>query len=126
MNQECYRIVFFDQGVLRTRHLKIYKRTFYLIAFLLFFLTIFFCDYIQLKKHALDLNRVRQTVQFQTSQIQFFTMRIEELEGQLSKLMDFDKRIRVIANLERNQEMVSFIGTGGTPPTNRRAKLKTE
>ncbi len=126
MNQECYRILVFDQGALRTRHLKIYKRTFYLFAFLLFFLTIFFCDYIQMRKQAFNLNRVRQETQFYKSQIQFFTMRIEELEGQLSKLMDVDKRIRMIANLERNQEMVSFIGTGGTPPTNRQAKLKTE
>ncbi len=126
MNQECYRIVFFDQGVLRTRHLKIYKKTFYLIAFLLFFLTIFFCDYIQMRKQAFDLNRVRQEAQFQKSQIQFFTMRIEELEGQLSKLMDFDKKIRVIANLERHEEMVPFIGIGGMPPTDRHAKVKTE
>ena len=126
MNQECYRIVFFDQGVLRTKHLKIYKRTFYLIAFLLFFLMIFFCDYIQMRKQAFDLNRARQEVQLQKSQIQFFTMRIEELEGQLSKLMDLDKRIRVIANLEQKQEMVSFIGTGGTPPSDRHDKVKTE
>jgi len=69
---------------------------------------------------------VRQEAQFQKSQIQFFTMRIEELEGQLSKLMDFDKKIRVIAHLEQNQEMVPFIGTGGNPPANRRVKLKAE
>ncbi len=126
MNQECYRIVFFDQGVLRTRHLKIYKRTFYLFAFLLFFFMIFFCDYIQMRKQAFNLNRVRQEAQLQKSQIQFFTMRIEELEGQLSKLMDFDKKIRVIANLERHEETVPFIGLGGAPTTDRYAKAKTE
>ena len=126
MDQECYRIVFFGHGSLKPWHLKIYKRSFYLIAFLLFFLTIFFCDYIQMRKQIFDLNRVRQQAQFQKSQIQFFTMRIEELEGQLSKLMDLDKRIRVIANLEQKQEMVSFIGTGGTPPSDRHDKVKTE
>ena len=79
-----------------------------------------------MRKQAFDLNRARQEVQLQKSQIQFFTMRIEALEGQLSKLMDFDKKIRVIANLEQNQGMVSFIGTGGIRPTNRRAHLKEE
>ncbi len=79
-----------------------------------------------MRKHAFDLSRVRRESQFQKSQIQFFTMRIEELEKQLSKLMDFDKKIRVIANLEQKQEMASLIGTGGTPPANRRAKIKTE
>ncbi len=116
MDQECYRIIFFGHGSLKTRHLKIYKRTFYLISFLLFFLMIFFCDYIQVKKQAFDLNRLRQEAQLQESQIQFFKIRMAEMEGQFSKLMDFDKRIRIIANLERNQEMVPFIGIGGTSP----------
>jgi prefoldin subunit 5 len=78
------------------------------------------------KKQAFDLNRLRQEAQFQKSQIQFFTTRIEELEGKLFKLMDFDKRIRMIANLERNQETVPFIGMGGAPSNVRHNKLKTE
>jgi prefoldin subunit 5 len=87
---------------------------------------LFICDYIQVKKDAFDLNRLRQEARFQKSQIQFFTTRIEELEGQISKLMDFDKRIRIIANLERNQEMVPFIGMGGTLSTDRNDPLNTE
>lgn len=106
--------------------MRIHKRAFYIIAFLLCFLMLFFCDYIQMKKQAFDLNRLRQEAQFQRSQIQFFTTRIEELEGQLSKLMDFDKRIRVIANLERNQEMVPLIGIGGVPSNVKYNTLKSE
>jgi prefoldin subunit 5 len=87
---------------------------------------LFFCDYIQVKKEAFNLNRLRQESEIQKSQIQFFTMRIEELEGQLSKLMEFDKRIRMIANLERTQEMVPFIGMGGDFPIDRHDKLKKE
>ncbi len=126
MNQECYGFIIFDPNSIRTRPLRIRKRTFYLIAFLLFSLMIFFCDYIQMRKQAFDINRVRQESQFQKSQIQFFTTRVEELEGKLSKLMNFDKKIRVIANLERHEEMVPFIGIGGMPPTNRHDKVKTE
>lgn len=126
MYREYYNIVFFNQGSLRPRHLKIHKRTFYIITLLLFFSMIFFCDYIQLKKQAFNLNRLRQESEIQKSQIQFFTMRIEELEGQLSKLMEFDKRIRMIANLERTQEMVPFIGMGGDFPIDRHDKLKKE
>ena len=124
MYRECYNIVFFDQGGLRPRHLKIHKKTFYLITFLLFFSMIFFCDYIQLKKQAFNLNRLRQESEIQKSQIQFFTMRIEELEGKLTKLKEFDKRIRMIANLERTQEMVPFIGMGGDPSVARHDKYK--
>jgi hypothetical protein len=48
------------------------------------------------------------------------------VEGQISKLMDFDKRIRIIANLEKNQEAVPFIGMGGTLSTDRHDELDTE
>ncbi len=126
MDRESYGFVIFDPNGARTRPLRIRKRTLYVIAFLLLSLMLLFCDYIQLKMHAFDLNRVRQEAELQKSQIQFFSMRIEELEGQLTKLTDFDKKIRVIANLEQNQEMAPFIGTGGNPPANRHTNIKAE
>jgi hypothetical protein len=122
MDRECYHIVFFGQGSLKTRHLKIHKKTFYLVTFCLFLFMLFFCDYIQVKKQAFNLNRLRQESTLQKSQIQFFSIRIEELEGQLSKLMEFDRRIRMIANLERTQEIVPFIGMGGDPSVGRHDK----
>jgi hypothetical protein len=126
MDQEFYRIVIFGEGSLKTRNLIINKKTFYLIAFLLCFLMLFICDYIQVKKHSFDLNRIRQEARLQKTQIQFFMTRIEEVEEQISKLMDFDKRIRIIANLEKNQEAVSFIGMGGTLSTDRYDQLDTQ
>jgi murein DD-endopeptidase MepM/ murein hydrolase activator NlpD len=70
------------------------------------------------------LNRLRQETQTQRSQIQFFSGRIEDLEKQLSKLKDFDRKIRIIANLEKGTEMAPFMGMGGPSPSDIREKLK--
>ena len=48
------------------------------------------------------------------------------MEKQLSKLKDFDKKIRIIANLERSQESTPFMGMGGPSPSDIREKLKGE
>jgi murein DD-endopeptidase MepM/ murein hydrolase activator NlpD len=64
-------------------------------------------------------------MQTQKSRIHFFLAKIEQLEIQLSKLKDFDRRIRIIANFEkRGQETMSVLGLGGPSPSDIRGKLK--
>jgi murein DD-endopeptidase MepM/ murein hydrolase activator NlpD len=130
MDKEYFTILIFGHKTSKTRHLRIPKKTVkisvYLCAFAFLSTTFFFCDYIQVKKKAFELNRLRQETQNQRSQIQFFSARIEDLEKQLSKLKDFDKKIRIIANLERGQEVAAFMGMGGPSPSDIREKLKKE
>jgi len=130
LDKEHFNILVFGHKTSKTRHLRIQKKTvkisFYLFAFALLSSTFFFCDYIQVKKKVYELNRLRQETQNQRSQIQFFSARIEDLEKQLSKLKDFDKKIRIIANLERGQDAVPSMGMGGPSPSDIRDKLKRE
>jgi murein DD-endopeptidase MepM/ murein hydrolase activator NlpD len=130
MDKEYFNILIFGHKTSRTKHLRIHRKTFkivlYLSAFALLLTTFFFCDYIQVKKRAFELNRLRQEAQTQRSQIQFFSARIEDLEKQLSKLKDFDRKIRIIANLERGAEAAPFMGMGGPSPSDIREKLKGE
>ena len=129
MDKEHYSILIFGPKTSRSRHLKIRKKTFkialYLFAFALLSTTFFFCDYIQVKKKAFELSRLREEAQAQKSQLHFFSSKIEDLEKQLSKLKDFDKKIRIIANLERGQETTSLMGMGGPSPSDIRDKLKS-
>ena len=129
MDKEHYNILIFGPKTSRSRHLKIRKKTFkialYLFAFALLSTTFFFCDYIQVKKKAFELSRLREDAQAQKSQLHFFSSKIEDLEKQLSKLKDFDKKIRIIANLERGQETTSLMGMGGPSPSDIRDKLKS-
>ncbi len=104
----------------RTRHVKIPKKTFkialYLSSFALLSATFLFCDYIQVKKKAFELGRLRHEAQAQNSQIHFFSAKIEGLEKQISRLNDLNKKIRIIANLEGGQETTSLLGMGGPSP----------
>jgi murein DD-endopeptidase MepM/ murein hydrolase activator NlpD len=130
LDKEYYSILIFGHKTSKTRHLRISKKTIkislYLFGFALLSTIFFFSDYIQVKKKAFELNRLRQETHNQRSQIQFFSARIEDLEKQLSKLKDFDKKIRIIANLERSQEVTPLMGMGGPSPSDIRDKLKKE
>jgi len=130
LDKEYINILVFGHKTSKTRHLKIRRKTFkvvlYLFGFALLSTTFFFCDYIQVKKKAFELNRLRQETQAQKSQLHFFSSKIEDLEKQLSKLKDFDKKIRIIANLERGQESTPFMGMGGPSPSDIREKMKGE
>jgi len=130
LDKEHFNIIIFGHKTSKTRHLRIKKKTvkisLYLFGFALLSTTFFFCDYIQVKKKVFELNRLRQETHNQKSQIQFFSARIEDLEKQLSKLKDFDKKIRIIANLEKGQESAPSMGMGGPSPSDIREKLKKE
>lgn len=130
MDQDHITILIFGHKTSKTRHLKIRKKTIkiglYLMAFAFLSVTFFFCDYIQVKKRAYEVARLRQQTEIQRSQIHFFSSKMEELEKQISKLKDFDKRIRIIANLDKGQDPHPSMGMGGPSPSDMRDKLKED
>jgi murein DD-endopeptidase MepM/ murein hydrolase activator NlpD len=129
-DKDFITILIFGHKTAKTRHLRIRRKTIkiglYLSAFVLLSATFFFCDYIQVKKKAYEVARLREQTEAQKSQIHFFSSKIEDLEKQVSKLKEFDKRIRIIANLERGQETTPFMGMGGPSPSDLREKLKND
>jgi murein DD-endopeptidase MepM/ murein hydrolase activator NlpD len=130
LDKEYFSILVFGHSASKTPQLRIYKKTFQIVVYLLFFALLstifFFCDYIQVKKKDFELRQLHQETQAQNSQIQFFLARIENLEKQLSRLKDFDRKIRIIANLEKGQEVVPFMGMGGPSPSDVRERLRVE
>jgi len=130
LEKECINILLFGQKNAKIRHLRVstkkVKIGFYLSVFSILAIVFFLCDYIQVKKKGLELSQLRRETQTQRSQIHLFSAKIEDLEKQLSALKDFDKRIRIIANLEKGQETTSFMGMGGPSPSDIRERLKSE
>ncbi len=130
MDKDYFNVLVFGQKTSKTRHLRIHKKTFkiglYLLGFGLLSTIFFLCDYIQIRKKTFELSQLRQQTQEQKSKIHFISSKIEDLEKQLSRLKDFDKKIRIIANLEKSQETTSFMGMGGPSPSDVREKLKAE
>ena len=107
-----FDILIFDHTTSKTRRLRIHKETFkiatYLLAFAFLSITLFFFDYIQVKKKTPEIYRLRQELNTQMSQIQLFSAGIEHLEARLLKLNHLDGRIQKKANLqgieERNED----------------------
>lgn len=130
LDRDYFNILIFGQKNSKTRHLRIHKKRFKIALYLLclgFLSTVFFfCDYIQIRKKSFELNQLRQETWEQRSQIHFFSSKIDDLEKQLSRLKEFDRRIRIIANLEKEQGPSSFVGIGGEIPSDIREKLKAE
>jgi hypothetical protein len=130
MNKDYFSILVFGHTTFGVRRLRVKKETLkiliYLLAFFQLSIMFFLCDYIQVKKKTFLLNQLHQESQVQRSQIQLFSAKIEELDKKLSKLKDFDRRIRIIANLERSHETIPFIGMGGFSPSVTQEKLKEE
>ena len=130
MDKDYFNVLVFGQKTSKTRHLRIHKKTFkiglYLLGFALLSTIFFLCDYIQVRKKTFELGQLKQQTQEQRSKIHFFSSKIEDLERQLSTLKDFDKKIRIIANLEKSQETTSVMGMGGPSPSDVREKLKAE
>jgi hypothetical protein len=130
MDKDYLNILVLGHTTFGVRRLRVKKESFrigvYLIVFFQLAITFFLCDYIQVKKKNFLLNQLRQESQIQRSQIQLFSANIQELEKKLSKLRDVDRRIRTIANLERGQEIIPFIGMGGLSPSVAYGKSKEE
>jgi murein DD-endopeptidase MepM/ murein hydrolase activator NlpD len=129
LEKEYISILFFGHHTSRTRQLGISKKSFKILLYvsaLTLLVTIFFLsDYIQVKKRAFDVYRLHQEMKSQTSQIHFFSAKVEDLERQLSALKDFDRNIRIITNLERRGQGTSpLMGIGGPSPSDIREELK--
>jgi hypothetical protein len=130
MDKDYFNILVFGHTPFGVRRLRIKKESFRMGVYLLFLfqlsITFFFCDYIQVRKKTFLLNQLHQESQIQKSHIQLFSTKIEELEKKLSRLKNIDQRIRIIANLEKGQENLPFIGMGGPSPSVPRRKSKEE
>ncbi|MFC1516360.1 peptidoglycan DD-metalloendopeptidase family protein [Thermodesulfobacteriota bacterium] len=109
------------------RHLTLSKtllRVFGLlfVVFILFSGVIIY-DYTNLKQRLMnnqeleqDLSSLRDEIANQRQQIQTFAGHINSLKSELIALNDFEKKIRIIANIEKTDGQDSLFGVGGSIP----------
>lgn len=70
-------------------------------------------DYINVKNQIWEARELRDVAQAQKNQIQSFANKISTLETQMTKLRQFDTKLRVISNLEKEGPKEQYIGVGG-------------
>lgn len=90
---------------------------------LLVFLAFVLFDYYQLKKTSMDTDALKAQISIQNKdlarhrkQIQLFAADVNQLKSKLVELNTFEKKIRVIANLEKTLEQEHLFGVGGSIP----------
>jgi len=80
-------------------------------------------DYLRLRQTVFDNGRLErelsarmEEVRTQRLQIHNFATRINELKSMLADLNDFEKKIRIIANIEKSPDHKGLFGVGGSLP----------
>jgi len=88
-----------------------------------FVLGYIFFDYLILHKSISDKNAIERDLALQTEevlhqreQIQKFATEINELKDRLLKLDRFEKRVRIIANIDNSENGDGMFGVGGSAP----------
>ncbi len=94
----------------------------FFVGVLIFLSTIIY-DYLSLKKVHRNTNELKSTIANQRDeivnhrqQIQNFANEINGLKTKLVSLNDFESKIRIIANIEKNIDQEGLFGVGGSIP----------
>lgn len=87
-------------------------------------------DYAKLKRAVLnnrelehDISNLQDEIDSQRVQIQTFAGQINTLKSKLIALGDFEKKIRIIANIESSDEQDNLFGVGGSTPEDLDAQI---
>lgn len=80
-------------------------------------------DYCRLKKAVPSMHALEREVADQRAHIQAFAKKIGTLKSDIIALHEFEKKIRVVANLERPADQDAVFGIGGSMPEDLDASL---
>ncbi|MEK6530962.1 MAG: peptidoglycan DD-metalloendopeptidase family protein [Deltaproteobacteria bacterium] len=123
MKNKFYSIVILSNDASRPRQINLPLRVLRfsgVAAAVLFFLVAFVViDYVGLKGIEAEVSGLRKENTEQRIELQGFSSRIRELDTQLARLVNFDKKLRIIANIDepkaQAQEKVMGIGGRSSP-----------
>ncbi|NPU84583.1 MAG: M23 family metallopeptidase [Syntrophaceae bacterium] len=76
-------------------------------------------DYISIRRDASELARLRAVTGNQEKQIVDLAGRLERYGARIDELKEFDRKIRIAANIESNRDKQEILGIGGTVPDER-------
>jgi murein DD-endopeptidase MepM/ murein hydrolase activator NlpD len=113
--------MYLPDGVRNVKQIKIPRSLLHLLLLsslaILAFLTWAFIDYHTLKTELPERLYLLKENQQQKLQLAALSQKIDEINGEMIELREFDHKLKVMVNLETNESDTQFLGVGGSDPT---------
>lgn len=74
-------------------------------------------DYLRVKTQIIKLTELNQENSLLKSQLVLLSHKIVKINKRIKKLNEFDRKLRMLVNLETDKESTPFIGIGGSDPS---------
>jgi murein DD-endopeptidase MepM/ murein hydrolase activator NlpD len=91
---------------------------------ILLFVMYFSYDYIHILREQRELTRLRQQTVEQRQQIEGLVARVDQFAAKMDELKQFDKKIRIMANMEKGRDKEQWLGIGG--PVGVESRLRSQ
>jgi murein DD-endopeptidase MepM/ murein hydrolase activator NlpD len=83
-------------------------------------------DYIKIKREKAELARLRQQTKEQKIQIENLDTKVNNFAVKMDELAQYDKQVRVLANIEDKRNRGQILGIGGSPGLENRVESRME
>ena len=114
-------ILIFPDGIRKVRKIKIPKiflRFFLVFCFLIAgLLTWTLADYYRLKTQLPERTRLLKENNQQRTQLAALADRIDKINGKMVELIEFDNKLKIMADLDPGEDTSQFLGLGGPDST---------
>jgi murein DD-endopeptidase MepM/ murein hydrolase activator NlpD len=88
------------------------------------FMMYFSYDYIHIRREQRELARLKQQTVEQKKQIEGLMGRVDQFTARMEELKQFDKKIRIMANLDKGRDKEQWLGIGG--PASADSRLRSQ
>ena len=120
MNKKKYTIMILPDETTRVRKYRIprtmVRGILVILAFLVLGLGYLVTDYYGVKKMVAELDRLRLEARQQQQQLVTFAKSFDDLQGEMTRLRQFDMKLRVMADLDGVVYPEQIMGIGGENP----------
>jgi murein DD-endopeptidase MepM/ murein hydrolase activator NlpD len=83
-------------------------------------------DYIHIRREHAELKRLKQQTAEQKKQIEGLVDKVDQFAFKMEELKQFDKKIRIMANLESRRDREQLLGIGGPVSEEKRLRSQME
>ena len=111
-------ILFLPRGLHKVRKITISRGAMFTFLFFIFIILLgvswFTTDYIKIKTKIPELQYLKKENTFQKTQLIFLTKKINHINQNMVKLQKFERKLRVMTNLEPSKQHDQLLAVGGS------------